>query len=833
VPNARIVLSEGNELSSDRDGRFRVPGLEDDGFVRIGVRKDGYLPWEGALDALCPTEQQVTLLRGTPLTVIVLAPDRTPVAGARVQVVRREEKGIAGMWWSTRLVDLVEGTSDPEGRVALGAAPEGRLEIRVDDPRYPRARKEIDVGGVDPVRCEVILSDGGTVSGRVLDRGGYPVGGARVHAGSTPGRTAVTREDGTYDLHFVVEGESRIFAEAADVGTGFFGASFGWGHPVPVRVAPGRTVSGVDIVLSEAVHAEGRVVDVDGRPLGGVRVQGIAEPALSHMCLTPLHAATDGEGRFTIGPFRHVADGRIRLSFAMVGFAIDPVCSQAGGGPGTVRMGDVVAHACGGVSGTVLDAEGRPLRRGRVRLLSGRNAVLVGPNGAFVLDRLPPGRAWVQAEAWGPLRRSDALAVEIEAGAVSTGLVIRLEPTGSIRGRVAGSDGDARPGVTVAAIPDRGTPPPDGLLPRATTDAQGAFDLAGLPEGSYRVGILRVPFEEETAVVDGRLAYAEDAVAVRMFVPGLDEYALPIEEGGLLAEPEPMAARTGGDDVVLVVPVRGTIIEGRVVSGATGRPLRSFDVSFVHYWRGLIPQGSETLEIRDDRGRFAHELRSERFWAAEFSAPGHAAVRTPVRCCGAGGAWNVGTVRLGQGGRLHGTIHDAQGDAVCYARVYLLGPALQTHKRPIFTDSEGRYEADGVAPGTYTMFVLSPRHPFGIARDIEIQEKGASRQDVRLGRASPVTLIVLDDAGQPVPGADVSYTCDALLPLTSKLLRSHEPPGWGGYRTNGQGRLFKPFLPAARVLFRVRAEGFRIAARAADLREDQETVIEIRLEGVR
>jgi hypothetical protein len=96
-----------------------------------------------------------------------------------------------------------------------------------------------------------------------------------------------------------------------------------------------------------------------------------------------------------------------------------------------------------------------------------------------------------------------------------------------------------------------------------------------------------------------------------------------------------------------------------------------------------------------------------------------------------------------------------------------------------------------------------------------------------------VTVTVVDEAGRPVAGADVSYTCDALFPLTSRLLRSHEPPGWGGYFTDERGQLRKDFLPAGRVLFSVKAEGFAQTKRIAELRQDSETLVEIRLERLR
>jgi hypothetical protein len=110
----------------------------------------------------------------------------------------------------------------------------------------------------------------------VTDANGRPVAGARVYGSNRPAQASLTREDGSYDLTSLVEGENRILAEADGFGTGFFGASLGWGKPVPVRIAEGQAVA--DIVLPAAVVATGRVVDSAGNPIEGVRVEGTSSP---------------------------------------------------------------------------------------------------------------------------------------------------------------------------------------------------------------------------------------------------------------------------------------------------------------------------------------------------------------------------------------------------------------------------------------------------------------------------------------------------------------------------------------------------------------------------
>ncbi len=823
VGDAMVRVDDRTELRSGPDGRFRVRGAATDGLARVTIRKEGYLTANAVLDALGAREREITLVRGAPVTVVVLAPDRTPVAGVPVSGASREEKGIAGLWWSKRLVEVGKAISDHDGNAVLGAAPAGLLEIRIDDPRYATWRAEIGIDGTEPIRYEALLSLGGGVSGRVTDADGRPVPSARVYASGWPDRATLTREDGSYDLRFLVEGENRILVEADGFGTGFFGASFGWGKPVPVQVVAGRKVAGVDVVLPDAVVASGRVVDDLGQPVAGVRVDAVVGPCLGR----GVAARTGDDGRFAIGPFA-ATDGRaIRVAFAIDGYVVDSVNTEVPAPARPLDLGDLTARRCGAIRGTVLDIDGEPLRSGRVEVVpGGAHAVLVGADGSFSLEGLAPGTIQVQATAPGAFRRSEALAVTVEPGATSSGVVIRLEPLRSIRGRVVSKHGRPRPGMVVAAVAERDGDP---VLARATTDSSGAFDLADLPDGSYRVGILRAPMEEETTAPDSRVAYTEEAISVRLVVPGLEDIVGLPEEGTFLAEPAPVRARTGQGGVTFILAAPGTAVDGRVVCAETGEPLPSFEVSFIEYWNGLVPKSSETFDVRNANGRFAHDLK-EGSWAAEVMAPGYATFRTTVFEAGQRATWSLGTIRLGPGGRLRGSVRDAYGEPVSYARLYLLGPQLQTNRRPIFTDASGSYEAATIASGTYTVFALSPRHPLGIVRNIVINEKETSVLDVRLGRPSPVTVVVTDETGRPVAGAEVSYTCDALLPLTSRVLRSHEPPGWGGCRTDSQGRLFKPYFPAARVQFRVKAPGFVRATRFIDLREDRETVLEVRLE---
>lgn len=177
----------------------------------------------------------------------------------------------------------------------------------------------------DELLIEVL--GGGTFEGRVVDGDGNPVPGAElsgwcgayVRDKNAPHRTARADSLGRFRIEglgpdFHLLGTADGFASRQ----GFRG-----------RLAAGETVSGLELVLDRAAYVEGRVVDLEGRPIAGVEIStkpgfGSSSSAdqTDYQSIQKLfgrwvQAESDASGRFRAGP---VPAGGAMLSFAAPGF---------------------------------------------------------------------------------------------------------------------------------------------------------------------------------------------------------------------------------------------------------------------------------------------------------------------------------------------------------------------------------------------------------------------------------------------------------------------------------------------------------------------------------
>jgi hypothetical protein len=323
----------------------------------------------------------------------------------------------------------------------------------------------------------------------------------------------------------------------------------------------------------------------------------------------------------------------------------------------------------------------------------------------------------------------------------------------------------------------------------AWTDRDGAYSFDGLPAGRYRVGLM-------------------DGDAFR-------------------GDPAPCEIDVGSDrELAFTLRVHGTVLEGRILSRRDGQPVRAFRVTTIRY-RFLIPSVEDERRVAADDGRFRVAVPEGGSWAVEIAAPGYAPLRTGAVSVEDGATADLGTLRLGDAGAVEGVVRDAAGRPVPFARVHVLSAKLETTDEPALTDARGAFAVDALAPGTYAVFAVSPRHPLGIRKGVVVEEGARAAVEMVLPAPAPLAIRVLDAGGRPVAGAKLVYTFEALRPLTSEMVSAYEPATFGSNVSDADGWIRKPFLPPGPLELHILTQGHAALTRTIDLQPSTPTNLEI------
>ncbi len=782
IAGADVASKQENGVSvrTDADGRAVVAAAADSPYLHLVVTHLRYLRVEQW--ALGSDEVVIEMKRGAPFAVTVLAPDKSPVVGANITAKYVRQGGMSGFWAWTDEDDLGVAKTDASGRAVLPAMPELPVALGIDHPNYPLYTETVEIAGVDPIEHMVRLPIGGAIEGTVYGPDGAPVAHAKVNTGH-PRPTATTDENGKYRLAPVGNRAALVSASSPDYGPAFFGEQMGWGQAVPVHVRPGEVVGRVDIRLGVATFVVGRLLDDKNAPVKDVQID----------CWPHGNGQSDAEGKFRLGPLHtRGAEMAAYLYFQSDNHKIMPLRDKKVRAGATLDVGDIRATRRGIVRGVVNDGKGRSVGPGYVH--AGQQYADVKPDGTFELRGVPVGRWELVADVHRkPSLRSQPFDFSIETpGQVLDGIeltALELKKTG---GRVVTPDG--RPRAVMIAVVAAGGSAATRLHVQATKD--GKF-FAYLTPGRYKFGL---------PDPDGRFG----------------------RSGKFRATPEPIVVDAGRTDLELVVPIDGVIITGRVVSKRNRRPLAQVRLGFLRY-KFFVPVDTHRRQGTDADGRFFVELDDAGTYQVDATADGLASVRTDKFTVKQGAIHDVGTLRLGEGGTIAGQVVDAQGVPVPYTRINILDTKLQTNRLEPFTDQEGRFSLSGVSPGRYTVFAVSPRHPLGLIRGIDVVEAETTDVNVRFVQPSPLTVTVRGVGNRPLEGAKLWWTFPDIAPLTSKLAQHKIPPGYGNHVAGADGLISQPSLPPGEVTISVEAKGYNTVTRKVHLAAGEENRVEIRL----
>ena len=303
-----------------------------------------------------------------------------------------------------------------------------------------------------------------------------------------------------------------------------------------------------------------------------------------------------------------------------------------------------------------------------------------------------------------------------------------LDPAapGAIRGTVTGPDGEPVPGATVAAYGPTDTWSPTG---QAVTAADGSYEIAGLPAGSYQVSFLPEP------------------------VPGLrSEWFESSTRAGATPVSVTAAGVTAPIDAELqaAASVTGTVLDegGDPIAGATVWAFAPGDL-----WIG------SGFAVTDADGGYAIEGLPDGRYDLRFVAPdpSHAGewfdeasnrrLATAVTVA-AGSASPVADATLADAGAVTGVV-DAPGAPAAGVTVHAFGTTdTYAARATAVTDGLGSYVLEGLPPGTYLVRFVPPS---GSGLRPEWSSNATSR-----AAASPIVVVagdppsVVDEVLQPL-----------------------------------------------------------------------------------
>ncbi len=373
-----------------------------------------------------------------------------------------------------------------------------------------------------------------------------------------------------------------------------------------LSLIPGETLKGVTIKLTKQAIMAGRVVDADGEPLAGVRIQGLRWTTMGQngqRVLTPQSGGgTNDKGEYRIfglppgqyivsaeaGSSDRVSESGVRTAYVTLfapGVADLATAQAIDLAPGNVREGidfrmrrvPVVeisgkVTSVSGLAGTMVSL--LPRNPALYLSMSRQHSAQVGPDGRFAMPNVPPGAYALHAagvSSENQQRFSGRMNLDV-ADRDLKGLTLSLQSSITVKGQIR-AEGDLPPSVVQSVALDSLAlwlqPRGGGLSGGASSrvDAQGRFTLSPLDPVSYRIqagGLPKGYYVKSIQLggVDERDVNSIDLSTARAGAVGdciiRIEYGTAEVIGKVLDKKE----RPASDVQVIVVDARGEIVRG-------------------------------------------------------------------------------------------------------------------------------------------------------------------------------------------------------------------------------------------------------------------------------
>ena len=448
---------------------------------------------------------------------------------------------VADAWrWNGESWDLVNSDATGIfGAYDIGGLPRGRYRVRFRDPDGAYASQWWDGAPRMEDATELAMTDGATVggidaalaaaasvSGEVLDSGGWPVAKAEVHAFRNDGAggwewwsSSPVDTNGAYTLAGLPAGVYRVRfgGPGDDYIDEYYQDAASLDVAADLPLGAGDHASGIDAELLRLGSISGRVTGDEGKPVERVHVNVYSRQSGSWEYL--YDTSTNDDGVYVAD---HLEPGVYRLFFRGYNARSDCRADEWYADAPTLRDADDVTVVAdhrtrgidvrlgrwGRVTGVVTDEAGHPLQGVRVwaraRVVApgdvywdylgdtstdstGAYDLTVYARGLVKIRFVDPKRVY-RPEYWddkGSVVAADG--VRVAGGETATGVDAELSAAASIWGTVTdATSGEALSSVRVAAfrqtVEGRWEYASD-----ASTDSVGVYELDGLAGDDYRI----------------------------------------------------------------------------------------------------------------------------------------------------------------------------------------------------------------------------------------------------------------------------------------------------------------------------------------------------------